>query len=226
MPKRKIKIKSFVWQKKDEDYNGDEITVTVQSRMGEEVDLPSKVAAYGDDMGAFVTPEDEAAESEQAAAVEDMDHEELTNWVSDSTIPEILTVAKANPELSSDLLEAENAATGNDPRTGLVDGLAQIAGSGEGSTASEEEAVEDDVDSVAEKLGVDLENVEGTGEDGIVTVDDVKEYYDEEIADATDGAVELAEDKDTYLADVTGSGKDGRITKEDVEKYLEAQSQA
>lgn len=229
MPKRTVKLKSFVWHETYKDYNGEERTRVVQSQRGEVIDVPKEVAAYGDDpaIGAFVTKEDEEAQAAQTVDLEEMDHEELTNWVSESTIPQILTAANANPDLVDDLLEAENAATGNDPRNGLVEGLAQIAGSGEPGTSSDEEAEgqdEENVDAVAKRLGVDLVNVEGTGEDDAVTVDDVKEYYDEELADATDSAVELAEEKNIFLADVTGTGKDGRITKDDVEKHLEETS--
>jgi pyruvate/2-oxoglutarate dehydrogenase complex dihydrolipoamide acyltransferase (E2) component len=226
MPERTIKFVSFVWHKKGKDYNGDEITITVDSKQGEVVDLPDNIIRYGESMGAFVTPEDEAAEVESAVQAADMDDDELVNWVSESTVTDIVNVAKSDPALSNRLLEAENTATGNDPRTSLVAGLEQVAGSGEAPPAptTEDEstvpAEPETAEDAAKRLGVDLAEIEGTGEDDAVTVDDVKEYYDEEMANATDGAIKLAEDKDVYLADVTGSGDDGRISKDDVQGHL------
>lgn len=233
MAERTIKMKSFVWHKKGKDYNGDDIVSVVQSKRGEVVDLPDNVIAYGEAHDAFVTPEDEAQEEALQIDVASMDSDELVDWVSEHTIPEIVNVAKNEPDLVGVLLAAENTATGNDPRSGLVEGLAQVAGSGEAATPTEEgevptndegtaPAAPETAEDAAKRLGIDLAEVEieGTGEDDAVTVDDVKEYYDEEMANATDGAIKLAEDKDVFLADVTGSGDDGRISKDDVQGYL------
>lgn len=227
METREIKIRSFVYEEEIEDFLGNKGTASKQAKRGDVVKLDPYWAAYGDDMGAFVTEADRAAREsadedliDTAETVEEMGEDELMNWVSDKTIPEILAVANADPTLCTRLLDAENKATGNDPRTGLVEGLTHIIGSSEGSAGSTE--TEESVEDLAKRLGVDLEQVEGTGDDAI-TADDVKEYYDDEIADATDGAVELAEEKGVFLADV---GVQGRITKEDVQKYLDAQEAA
>jgi pyruvate/2-oxoglutarate dehydrogenase complex dihydrolipoamide acyltransferase (E2) component len=237
MAERTIKIKSFVWHKKGKDYNGDDIVSVVQSSRGEVVDLPDNVIAYGEAHGAFITPEDEAVEEAATADVSLMGEDELVDWVSEHTIPEIVNVAKTDPDLVGPLLAAENTATGNDPRSGLVEGLAHVAGSGEapqenppsedevpttddGTTPAEPETVDD----LAARLGVDVAEVTGTGDEDAVTVDDVKNYYDEEMANATDGAVALAEDQNVFLADITGSGDEGRISKDDVQAYLDAQA--
>lgn len=233
MPERTIKIKSFVWHRKGKDYNGDDITQVVDSKRGETVDLPAQVVAYGESMGAFVTPEDEAQDEATVVDVSAMDEDELVDWVSEHTIPEVVAVAKNDPDLVGPLLAAENIATGNDPRSGLVEGLAFVSGgSGEAPPVAEDEipttddgkapAAPETVDDLAKRLGVDLAEVEGTGDDDAVTADDVKEYYDEEMANATDGAIALAEEKEVFLADITGSGDDGRITKEDVTKFVAA----
>lgn len=224
-------MKSFVWREPYEDYNGEARERVVTARLGDEVDLPEAVARYGDDLGAFVTDDEKVEEDETVESLADMDHEELTNWVSEHTIPQILKAAKADTDLIKELLDAENAATGNDPRTGLVDGLAHIAGEGEapeppadsGEETNEVEAEQEEgVDEVAQRLGVDLSKVDGSGDEGEVTADDVKEFFDDELASATDSAVELADEEDLYLADIfPGSGKDGRITKDDVQKYID-----
>jgi len=237
METREIKIRSFVYEEPYEDFDGSTRNANRQAKRGDVVELDPYWIKYGDAMGAFVTEADREAEADEdvisdAGSVEEMGDDELMNWVSDSTIPQVLTVAKADPSLSERILTAENAATGNDPRSGLVEALARIAGSGEEAqtseteTGTEEPETEETVDQVAERLQVDLEKVEGTGDDDAVTVDDVKEYYDEELADATDGAVELADEEDLYLADVTGTGQDGRITKDDVQKFVDEKNAA
>lgn len=250
MPQREIKIRSFVF---DEEYDDPQGTTRTRNRIGtrgEVVELNQFWANYGDAMGAFVTEADRKAEEtdedvlDTAETVEEMGEDELMNWVSDSTIPQIMSVANADPTLCSRILEAENKATGNDPRTGLVEGLARIAGNSEAagtgttpeeetepanSTAGEEGApvpeAEETVEQLSERLGVDLSKVE-VEEGETITPDDVKEYYDEELANATDGAVELAEEEDIFLADVTGTGEGGRITKDDVTKYIAANNEA
>lgn len=238
METREIKIRSFVYEEPYEDFDGTTRMASKQAKRGDVVELDPYWIRYGDDMGAFVTEADREVEEDEdvidtAEAVEEMGDDELMNWVSDSTIPQVLGVAKADPSLCKRILEAENAATGNDPRTGLVEALARISGSGEEAQTSDTESgepkepeAEETVDQLAERLGVDLEQVDGTGDDDAVTVDDVKEYYDEEIADATDGAVELADEEDLFLADVTGSGQDGRITKDDVQKFIDEKNKA
>lgn len=236
METREIKIRSFVYEEEVKDFRGETITQNRQAQRGDVVELSPYWAAYGDDMGAFVTEADRAAKVEDetiletAETVEEMGQDELMDWVSDSTIPQVLAVAKADPSLSERILVAENAATGNDPRGGLVGALARIVASQEEPPPKTEDPVEPDVEEtleqLAERLGVDLDKVEGTGEDDAVTSDDIKEYYDDEIASATDSAVELAEEEDIFLADVTGTGQDGRITKDDVTRYIAAQNEA
>lgn len=233
METREIKIRSFVYEEPYEDFDGTTRTASRQAKRGDVVKLDPYWIKYGDAMGAFVTDADREAEADEdvitdAESVEEMGDDELMNWVSDSTIPQVLAVAKADPGLCERILVAENAATGNDPRSGLVEALARIVGSGEetGASTSAEPEAEASVEDLAKFLGVDLDKVDGTGEEDAVTVDDVKEYYDDEIADATDGAVELADEEELFLADVTGTGKNGRISKDDVQQYIDAQNEA
>lgn len=240
METREIKIRSFVYEEPYEDFDGSTRNANRQAKRGDVVELDPYWIKYGDAMGAFVTEADREAEEDEdvitdAESVEEMGDDELMNWVSDSTIPQVLAVAKADPSLCDRILKAENAATGNDPRNGLVEALTHIVGSGEeSSTGSEtetgetEEPVEEEtVEQLAERLKVPLDDVDGTGDEGAVTLSDVKEYYDEELADATDSAVELADEEDIFLADITpGSGADGRITKDDVTKFIAAQNEA
>jgi large subunit ribosomal protein L20 len=67
----------------------------------------------------------------------------------------------------------------------------------------------------AEGLDVDLSEVEGTGSEGQVVVEDVEDASGEE--KATDAARRNAEELGVDLADVEGTGSGGRITVGDVE---------
>jgi large subunit ribosomal protein L20 len=68
----------------------------------------------------------------------------------------------------------------------------------------------------AEELDVDLSEVEGTGSEGNVLVEDVEDAAGE--VKATDAARRKAEEFEVDLSTVEGTGVDGRITVGDVEK--------
>ena len=67
----------------------------------------------------------------------------------------------------------------------------------------------------AEELDVDLSEVEGTGSEGQVLVEDVEDAASE--VKATDAARRKAEELGVDLAAVEGTGANGRITVGDVE---------
>lgn len=70
----------------------------------------------------------------------------------------------------------------------------------------------------AEELGVEVEEVEGSGEEGRVLVEDVEEAAEEHgVPNPTEAAAEKAEELDVDLEEVEGTGAEGRITVEDVE---------
>ncbi|MEN3973477.1 2-oxo acid dehydrogenase subunit E2 [Emcibacter sp. SYSU 3D8] len=78
------------------------------------------------------------------------------------------------------------------------------------------------VKTLAKKLGVDLSEVSGTGNNGRITEDDVRAHADgagplNEDVRSTPAVRKLAKELGIDLARVQGSGKNGRITKEDVE---------
>jgi len=74
----------------------------------------------------------------------------------------------------------------------------------------------------AQELGVDLTEIEGTGSDGRITVDDVKNYAEsmeaEEEPKASDAARRKAEELGVDLSQIEGSGAGGLITIRDVVK--------
>ncbi|HLL40661.1 MAG TPA: 50S ribosomal protein L20 [Rubrobacteraceae bacterium] len=73
----------------------------------------------------------------------------------------------------------------------------------------------------ADELDVDLADVEGSGSEGRVLVEDVEEAGDE--ISATDAARTKAEELGIDLAEVEGTGANGRITVGDVENAAEEQ---
>lgn len=91
--------------------------------------------------------------------------------------------------------------------------------------AAESDASEERVEATeaaerrADELDVDLSEVEGSGTEGRVTVEDVEEEADEEgIVHATDTAEQKADELGVNLSEVEGTGAGGRILVEDVEK--------
>lgn len=79
---------------------------------------------------------------------------------------------------------------------------------------------------LADAKNVDLASIEGSGEDGRITVEDVRaaigeEPEPEQDPDATDAAIKLAEENGIEISDVQGSGEDGRVSVSDVRSHLE-----
>lgn len=76
---------------------------------------------------------------------------------------------------------------------------------------------------LAEKEGLDLSLVKGTGQNGSITVTDVKKYLEENTDEVTanEDAIKLAEENGVDLADVTGTGEEGAITLEDVQAFID-----
>jgi pyruvate/2-oxoglutarate dehydrogenase complex dihydrolipoamide acyltransferase (E2) component len=80
----------------------------------------------------------------------------------------------------------------------------------------------------ARERGVDLTEVEGTGSEGRITVDDVKKFADaEEEPKASDAARRRAEEMGIDLSEIEGTGSGGLITVKDVTSLAgDAQEQA
>lgn len=76
----------------------------------------------------------------------------------------------------------------------------------------------------AEELDVDISEVEGSGAEGRVLVDDVEEAADEQgKVNATDAAEQKATELNVDLSTIEGTGANGRITVEDVENAAKAE---
>lgn len=87
----------------------------------------------GIELGALVeadSPEAELVQKGQEFSA--MSVEELADWMLEQqpTIPEVLEAIGDDKDLAARMLEAENFATGNDPRAGLAEAVAKIVGQG------------------------------------------------------------------------------------------------
>lgn len=81
---------------------------------------------------------------------------------------------------------------------------------------------------VAKELGIDLEQVDGTGPNGRVTEADVMRYHEQgtPTPKITPLAAEMIRQAGLDAAAIQGSGEGGKITKADVERALESMKQA
>lgn len=105
----------------------DEEGVERMARTGQTFDFSEEDAARGDADGAFVTQEEEAGETTIGPGSTD---EELEAFVKDANVKDVVGAAGGDATFAQRLLEAENAATGNDARSGVAKGLAAVVGQG------------------------------------------------------------------------------------------------
>jgi hypothetical protein len=102
---------------------------------GDVLELSKSDAKRGDANGAFVVPEEELP---NPTIGPDSTDGELVAFVEAASPQEVVALAGEHPVLAERLLQAENGATGNDPRPGVPEGLAGVLGhAGGGSTPPE-----------------------------------------------------------------------------------------
>lgn len=109
---------------------------------GQVVDIPrDEDIARGEEIGAFVDEDapqlgDSAAEDADAAAAADAaqpdleaSHDDLVNWIQEAkpNEDEMVSAAQDDPQMASDLMRAEDEASGNQPRKGVMTRLKAIA---------------------------------------------------------------------------------------------------
>jgi hypothetical protein len=151
----KIKHAMFSWREPVLDEDGEQIVVRTKhgrerpkysnrhAIRGQTVTVPEEVYDYGMERGAFLTPEEDAmrdatlAEADTpvlagAGSAPDLnydDQDQLVNWIRDSkpTAPEVIAAADGDPDKAAALMDAEDEATGGQPRKTVMDGLQKIA---------------------------------------------------------------------------------------------------
>ena len=114
--------------------------------------------------------------------------------------------------------QARNALDGEPVQRRIEGDKRQTAGTAEPAGQKQDTEVEatDAAERRAEELDVNLSEVEGTGSEGNVLVEDVENAAGE--VKATDAAQRKAEELSVDLSAVEGTGSGGRITVGDVEK--------
>lgn len=105
---------------------------------GEEISVLAFDLARGKRFGAFLKPgqkvEDlgagvSASPTALQFSAKDATDTELINWIKDGnpTVQDVVDASEGDPETAARLLSAETAATGNDPRKGVIMGLEAVA---------------------------------------------------------------------------------------------------
>lgn len=108
-------------------YRGDEIQVLpFDFDRGHRLNAFLKAGQKVEDLGTGMT----AATSQTALpfSAKDATDTELINWIKDGspTVQDVVDASEGDPEVASRLLTAETAATGNDPRKGVIAGLEAV----------------------------------------------------------------------------------------------------
>jgi len=146
MDERTVKVRGFSYHiERDNPYQpGTKILEPAQAIRGDKLDFDS-LRPYdqerADKFDVFYTEAElKALEGGDASAPPaeaggegspgDMDDAALAAWIEadEPTINDLLELAGDDPEMAQRILAAENTATGNEPRKGLVTGLQRIIG--------------------------------------------------------------------------------------------------
>lgn len=134
--KVRIKVRAFPYSVEVDGFNPTTGEPQKQSqeqlaRRGDEVELREPDYQKGVRLDAFYTDADEAvqdATGEEELDVATASVEELSAWITDDkpTVPQVVDAADGDAAIAQKLLDAENHATGNSPRDGVVEGLTAI----------------------------------------------------------------------------------------------------
>lgn len=137
MAERTIKHRVFHYRTVEDDPNrpGNEVYVEHAVSRGATVDIPLDVDINrGEKFGAFYTDEELNAQATAAdtTGVEALDLDATVEWLEsdEPTVDEVLEKSQGDPTRARVLLEAEDQATGGNPRKGVQDGLAKVIGEG------------------------------------------------------------------------------------------------
>lgn len=127
-------------------------------------------------------------------------------------------LAATEPEAFAAVVSQARNALDGEPVQRRIEGERRQAATAEPEGQKQDTEVEatEAAERKAEELDVDLSEVEGTGSEGNVLVEDVEDAAGE--VKATDAARRKAEELGVDLAVIEGTGADGRITVGDVEK--------
>jgi hypothetical protein len=125
----KIKARGFTYDREIEDPSGNKTVVRAYATRGQTVEVNDKDLSRGEEYSAFYSEEeDQAREALGGRDVVSMSDDELQAWIEEDspTVKEVVAAAGSDPESARRLLDAENAASGQDPREGVVKGLNKV----------------------------------------------------------------------------------------------------
>ncbi len=107
------------------------------AQRGETVDFTQEEADRGERLGAFATGSETSTVVAEAPVLglESTDAE-LVTFAKAATVTQVLEAADGDPALAQRLLDAEKAATGNEPRKTVVKGLDAVISSEPAGTAT------------------------------------------------------------------------------------------
>lgn len=143
MPKAVIKIRAFPYYEDVEDpVSGEKVRREFVARRGQEVDLSDVDFARAQKFDAIVK-EGESADPDDGnlpqfpgdVTIEAASVEQLSNWIKREkpTVDEVVQEADDDTENARKLIESENHATGQQPRTTLIERLQEIITDNEGT---------------------------------------------------------------------------------------------
>lgn len=124
----KIKIRAFPYYEDVKDpVSGETRPQERIARRGDVVELSDEDYARAKKFDAFVDPDAEIPAPDDQPPPDDS-VEGLAKWLQDEkpSVDDVLERADGDPQLAEKLIEAENLASGQQPRTTLVDGLQKI----------------------------------------------------------------------------------------------------
>lgn len=130
LTEKTIKIRGFTYYKRvpHPSEPDKEIVQAAFATRGETVALSETDVTRGEEIGAFVSDEEEAADVAADFNVVDASDDEIEEFLENETpnVKETIALAKGDKESAERVLDAERSLTGGAPRTGVDDGLTKI----------------------------------------------------------------------------------------------------
>lgn len=132
MVERTVGIKAHTYVVEGKDARGRKKAVRKIARRGDSISVTEEESERGDALGAFVdSPGREApapVETQEGLILNEAGVDELVAWLEEKkpNVKDTVEAANGDTEAARRILQAEDTATGGDPRKGVVDRLGAI----------------------------------------------------------------------------------------------------